>query len=57
MNEASYDLGGTWTLADAKGDHACPITLPGDCITALHDAGLIPDPYWGRNEYDCRCGS
>ena len=54
MNAKPYDLAGLWSLADAKGDHACKITLPGDCITALHDAGLIPDPYWGRNEYDCR---
>ncbi len=28
--------------------------IPGDGITALHKAGVIPDPYWGRNEYDCR---
>ena len=54
MNDGVYDLGGLWSLADAKGAYSCPITLPGDCITALHDAGLIPDPYWGRNEYDCR---
>ena len=54
MNAGRYDLGGQWSLADAKGAFACAITLPGDCITALHDAGIIPDPYWGRNEYDCR---
>lgn len=47
-------LHGNWSLADAEGDHACTLTLPGDGITALHDAGLIPDPYWGRNEYDLR---
>nr|WP_209841530.1 glycoside hydrolase family 2 protein [Rubellimicrobium aerolatum] len=28
--------------------------VPGDGITALHEAGLIPDPYWGRNEYGLR---
>nr|WP_210529490.1 glycoside hydrolase family 2 protein [Rubellimicrobium arenae] len=28
--------------------------VPGDGITALQEAGLIPDPYWGRNEYDLR---
>ncbi|MBI1418833.1 MAG: glycoside hydrolase family 2 protein [Limimaricola sp.] len=28
--------------------------LPGDGISALHAAGLIPDPYFGRNEYDLR---
>ncbi|MCA1774566.1 MAG: hypothetical protein LC676_02860 [Loktanella sp.] len=47
-------LHGNWSLADAEGDHACTLTLPGDGITALHAAGLIPDPYWGRNEYDLR---
>jgi beta-mannosidase len=47
------DLGGHWHL-DPGGDYACPLHLPGDGITALYDAGLIPDPYWGRNEYDLR---
>jgi beta-mannosidase len=46
------DLAGEWTLSD--GTHAVPFALPGDAITALHRAGVIPDPYWGRNEYDCR---
>ena len=54
MNVETYELAGLWSLADAKGRHACAITLPGDCISALHAAGIIPDPYWGRNEYDCR---
>ncbi|EAR50589.1 putative beta-mannosidase protein [Oceanicola granulosus HTCC2516] len=45
---------GAWTLTDAAGDYSCAATLPGDAISALHDAGLIPDPYWGRNEYDLR---
>ncbi len=48
------DLSGIWSLADASGMHNCDLSLPGDGITALHDAGLIPDPYWGRNEYDLR---
>jgi beta-mannosidase len=48
------NLHGNWSLADADGDHACILTLPGDGVTALHAAGLIPDPYWGRNEYDLR---
>jgi beta-mannosidase len=46
------DLAGEWTLSD--GDHTVPFALPGDAITALHKAGVIPDPYFGRNEYDCR---
>lgn len=48
------DLAGEWSLSDADGEYSCPIRFPGDGITALRDAGLIPDPYWGRNEYDLR---
>ncbi len=48
------DLAGEWTLSDDTGTHVVPMTLPGDGISALHSAGVIPDPYWGRNEYDCR---
>lgn len=48
------DLAGVWTLSDESGAHVLPFDLPGDGITALHKAGVIPDPYRGRNEYDCR---
>ena len=48
------DLCGLWHLADETGAFSAPMTLPGDSITALHAAGLIPDPYWGRTEYDLR---
>ena len=48
------DLAGVWTLSDDSGAHVVPFDLPGDGVTALHKAGVIPDPYWGRNEYDCR---
>ncbi|WP_439154027.1 beta-mannosidase [Yoonia sp.] len=48
------DLAGEWALSDDSGSHSCAIHLPTDGISALHDAGLIPDPYWGRNEYDLR---
>ncbi len=47
-------LNGLWRLTDATGTYSCDMTLPGDAITALHAAGLIPDPYFGRNEYDLR---
>lgn len=50
----SLNLAGEWSLSDDSGDYACVINLPTDGISALHDAGLIPDPYWGRNEYDLR---
>ena len=48
------DLAGQWALSDESGDYAVALTLPGDGISALHSAGAIPDPYWGRNEYDLR---
>jgi beta-mannosidase len=48
------DLAGVWTLSDDTGTHVVPMAVPGDGISALHAAGVIPDPYWGRNEYDCR---
>jgi len=50
----SLNLAGEWSLSDNSGDYACVMNLPTDGISALHDAGLIPDPYWGRNEYDLR---
>lgn len=50
----SQTLNADWSLADARGDYTCAITFPNDGISALHDAGLIPDPYFGRNEYDLR---
>ncbi len=48
------DLSGPWTLTDETGAHSVPFAIPGDGITALHAAGAIPDPYWGRNEYGLR---
>jgi len=48
------DLSGLWTLSDESGAHSIPFALPGDAISALHSAGVIPDPYRGRNEYDVR---
>lgn len=48
------DLSGSWTLRDDTGKHSADMHIPGDAVSALHDAGLIPDPYWGRNEYELR---
>ncbi len=48
------DLAGQWSLSDESGEYKIPFVLPGDAISALHDAGAIPDPYHGRNEYDLR---
>jgi beta-mannosidase len=48
------DLAGPWTLSEESGEFSVALTLPGDGISALRDAGAIADPYWGRNEYDLR---
>ncbi|MDB5660432.1 MAG: glycoside hydrolase family 2 protein [Cypionkella sp.] len=52
------DLAEGWTLTDESGAYTAPMRLPSDGISALCAAGLIADPYWGRNEYDLRwiCG-
>ncbi|MDE0983986.1 MAG: glycoside hydrolase family 2 protein [Yoonia sp.] len=50
----TVELAGLWSLSDDSGGNTCDLFLPGDGISALHTAGLIPDPYWGRNEYDLR---
>jgi beta-mannosidase len=44
------DLHGEWQLASVDGEHSAPIELPGDVHSALVAAGIIPDPYAGRNE-------
>ncbi|WP_128513703.1 beta-mannosidase [Tabrizicola thermarum] len=48
------DLAGVWTLSDESGAHVVAFDLPGDGVSALVRAGVIPEPYLGRNEYDCR---
>ncbi|MCB5200971.1 glycoside hydrolase family 2 protein [Neorhizobium sp. T786] len=48
------DLSGPWQLSSTDGQHRAPISLPGDVHTALKVAGVIPDPYVGRNEDDVR---
>ncbi|NBZ87864.1 beta-mannosidase [Stagnihabitans tardus] len=46
------NLAGDWVLSHDGRD--IPFALPGDGIDALHKAGVIPDPYFGRNEYGLR---
>jgi beta-mannosidase len=48
------DLAGDWRLESADGRRNVPLPLPGDAISALRDAGIIPDPYVGANELACR---
>jgi beta-mannosidase len=48
------DLAGRWTLRDCGGRHSVAMTVPGDGHSALVAAGVIPDPYVGRNEETVR---
>ena len=49
------DLSGQWRLdgTNEKGAAlSCAAAVPGDVHSALFAAGLMQDPYWGRNERD-----
>ena len=48
------NLAGDWLLSEEGGENTVTLTLPGDGIDALCNAGAIPDPYFGRNEYGLR---
>ncbi len=50
----AIDLSGTWRLATLSGEHAAAMAVPGDVHSALLAAGIIADPYAGRNELDAR---
>ena len=52
-NAVEIDLHGTWRLSgtDEKGGAIeCPIAVPGGVHSALLKAGLMADPFYGRNE-------
>ena len=51
---AEIDLAGTWRIVSADGKHKADYVVPGDVHSSLIAAGIIPDPYIGRNEYDVR---
>ncbi len=48
------DLAGQWEIKSADGKHKAAYQVPGDVHSSLITAGIIPDPYIGRNEYDVR---
>ena len=50
----ALDLSGAWRLESVDGRMSAEISLPGDVHSALIAAGLIADPYVGRNELDVR---
>ncbi|MFD1744667.1 glycoside hydrolase family 2 protein [Rhizobium helianthi] len=51
---SSVDLAGQWRLSSLDEEMQALMPIPGDVHTALKNAGLIPDPYFGRNELDLR---
>lgn len=48
------DLAGLWTLSEESGATRVPMRLPGDGISALHEAGVLADPFAGRGEEAAR---
>ncbi|MGA1803529.1 beta-mannosidase [Rhizobium sp. HT1-10] len=44
------DLAGSWRLTSPGSDHDVAMAVPGDVHSALQAAGVIADPYVGRNE-------
>jgi beta-mannosidase len=52
MDSSRLDLCGAWRLASADGAHRTEMSIPGDVHSALKAAGIIADPYFGRNEND-----
>jgi len=51
---SAIDLAGNWTLIAADESISVPMPLPGDALSALLAAGVIPDPYVGENELAVR---
>ena len=47
-------LDGEWALSDETGSHHATMVIPGDGFSALVEAGILPEPYYGRNEQACR---
>ncbi len=51
---SEINLHGQWRIKSADGKHEAAYQVPGDVHSSLITAGVIPDPYVGRNEYDVR---
>ncbi|MEM6387240.1 MAG: glycoside hydrolase family 2 protein [Pseudomonadota bacterium] len=58
MNETpklvGQDLAGLWSLTEAGESNAVDMAIPGDGISALVAAGVLPEPYHRKNEEACR---
>jgi beta-mannosidase len=48
----SLSLEGAWTLSRTDTSESWPASVPGCNFSDLLRAGAIPDPFFGRNEYD-----
>ena len=48
------DLSGEWWLQDALNEHAVPMMVPGDGLSALIAAGTVGHPYHSLNEVAAR---
>lgn len=45
-------LNGIWTMRRADESEGIPVKIPGSLYSALIEAGKIPDPYFGENQYE-----
>jgi len=51
LHSAEINLNGEWRLTSPQRPDICvPMPIPGDNVSALLQAGIIDDPYWGENE-------
>ena len=48
------DLNGVWSLQQAEEEKEYQARIPGSVLSALLEEKAIPDPYYGRNEYQVR---
>lgn len=48
----TIQLHGRWELNRLSDGTRIPIEIPGDNMSALYEAGAIPDPYYGKNELE-----
>ncbi|GAB1288145.1 Beta-mannosidase [Apodemus speciosus] len=50
----SYSLRGSWRVSNGNGSLELPATVPGYVHSALHQRGLIQDPYYRFNDLNYR---
>jgi|TARA_B100001971_G_C18219322_1_gene556041 beta-mannosidase len=47
---STLDLHGKWNLTQTESGQSYRAVVPGDNVSALLAAGVIDDPYYGKNE-------